>query len=130
MTNGFRSLVGGVDSQLHRNEPDGLPDPAQRVALGPGTILPGGRRRRPETEEVDMPKKNGGKRGKAGGRAYARLARHERSTIELMLDRGASRRAIAAELGRAPSTVSNEAAAHRFVVAPKAEGRGARARRC
>lgn len=64
-----------------------------------------------------MPKK--GKR-KAPERSYARLARHERNTIELMLDRGASCRSIAAELGRAPSTVSNEVAAHRFVVAPRA----------
>ena len=61
------------------------------------------------------------KRGKAASRAYARLARHERNTIELMLGKGASCRAIAAELGRAPSTVSNEVAAHRFVVAPRAE---------
>ena len=38
-----------------------------------------------------------------------------------MLGKGASCRAIAAELGRAPSTVSNEVAAHRFVVAPRAE---------
>ncbi|WP_346675688.1 helix-turn-helix domain-containing protein [Enorma phocaeensis] len=47
------------------------------------------------------------RKGKAGGRAYARLARHERNTIELMLDKGASCRAIARKLGRAPSTVSN-----------------------
>ena len=61
------------------------------------------------------------KRGKAAGRTYARLARHERNTIELMLGKGARRaRAIAAELGRAPSTVSNEVAAHRFVVVPRA----------
>lgn len=39
-----------------------------------------------------MPRK---RKGKAPARAYARLARHERNTIELMLDRGASCRAIA-----------------------------------
>ncbi len=60
------------------------------------------------------------KRGrKPSERAYARLGRHERNTIELMLDKGASCRAIAEELGRAPSTVSNEVLAHRFVVAPR-----------
>lgn len=62
----------------------------------------------PETEEHIWPKK---KRGKAAGRAYTR---HERNTIELMLDREPACRAIAAELGRVPSTVSNEVAAHRI----------------
>lgn len=51
-----------------------------------------------------MPKK--GKR-KAPERSYARLSRRERNSIELMLDKGASCRSIASELGRAPSAVSN-----------------------
>ena len=37
-----------------------------------------------------------------------------------MLDRGASCREIARELGRAPSTVAGEVARHRFVTAPRA----------
>ena len=46
-------------------------------------------------------------------RAYARLTRHERQAIEGMPDRGKGRREIAREIGRAPSTVANEAERHR-----------------
>ena len=53
-------------------------------------------------------------------RAYGRLTRHERDTVQRMLERGASCREIARELGRSPSTVSAEVASHRFVTAPKA----------
>ena len=67
-----------------------------------------------------MPKKKKGKgRGKAPERSYARLTRHERQAIARMLDRAMSCREIAAELGRAPSTVANEVARHRFVTAPR-----------
>ncbi len=57
---------------------------------------------------------------KAVPRAYGRLTRHERDTVQRMLERGASCREIARELGRSPSTVSAEVASHRFVTAPKA----------
>ena len=60
-----------------------------------------------------------GKRRKAGPRAYARLTRHERDTIQRMLERGRSCREIARELGRSPSTVSAEVASRRFVTAPR-----------
>jgi len=53
-------------------------------------------------------------------RAYPRLDRQERNTIERLLDQGRSAREIAREIGRAPSTVTNEVAAHRYVSAPKA----------
>ena len=53
-------------------------------------------------------KKRGGARGKPPERSYARLTRHERNTIERMLDRGKGAREIAREIGRAPSTVANE----------------------
>ena len=56
---------------------------------------------------------------KAAPRAYGRLARHERDTVQRMLERGASCREIARGLGRSPSTVSAEVASHRFVTAPK-----------
>lgn len=59
------------------------------------------------------------KREKAPGRSYARLTRAERNSIERMLDRGESCRAIARELGRSPSTVSDEVARHRYVSSPK-----------
>ena len=49
-----------------------------------------------------------------------RLTRHERDTVQRMLERRASCREIARELGRSPSTVSAEVASHRFVTAPKA----------
>ena len=65
-----------------------------------------------------------GKSGKSGKgaaravpRAYGRLTRHERDTVQRMLERGASCREIARELGRSPSTVSAEVASHRFVLA-------------
>lgn len=62
------------------------------------------------------------KRGSARAvpRAYGRLTRHERDTVQRMLERRASCREIARELGRSPSTVSAEVASHRFVAAPKA----------
>ena len=63
--------------------------------------------------------------GKAAPRAYGRLTRHERDTVQRMLERGASCRQIARELGRSPSTVSAEVASHRFVTAPR-ERRGER----
>ena len=56
---------------------------------------------------------------KAAPRAYGRLTRHERDTVQRMLERRASCREIARELGRSPSTVSAEVASHRFVTAPK-----------
>ena len=57
---------------------------------------------------------------KAAPRADGRLTRHERDTVQRMLERRASCREIARELGRSPSTVSAEVASHRFVTAPKA----------
>lgn len=57
--------------------------------------------------------------GKAVPRAYGRLTRHERDTVQRMLERGASCRQIARELGRSPSTVCSEVASHRFVTAPR-----------
>ena len=57
---------------------------------------------------------------KAVPRAYGRLTRHEAGHGQRMLERGASCREIARELGRSPSTVSAEVASHRFVTAPKA----------
>ena len=58
-------------------------------------------------------------RPKPSGRSYGRLTRHERNTVERMLERNRSAREIAAELGRSPSTVTREVAAHRFVTAPR-----------
>lgn len=66
-------------------------------------------------------------RRKPSERSYARLTKHERQTIERMLDRGKGCREIAGELGRAPSTVANEVGRHRFVTSPRA-ARRARAR--
>lgn len=63
--------------------------------------------------------------GKTAPRAYGRLTRHERDTVQRMLERGASCRQIARELGRSPSTVCSEVASHRFVTAPR-ERRGER----
>ena len=63
--------------------------------------------------------------GKAAPRAYGRLTRHERDTVQRMLERRASCREIARELGRSPSTVCSEVASHRFVTAPR-ERRGER----
>ena len=65
---------------------------------------------------------SGKSRGKAGPRAYARLTRHERDTIQRLLERRKSCREIARELGRSPSTVSAEVASHRFVTAPRSRG--------
>ena len=62
-------------------------------------------------------------RPKPSGRSYGRLTRHERNTVQRMLERRASCRQIARELGRSPSTVSSEVASHRFVTAPR-ERRG------
>ena len=62
-------------------------------------------------------------RPKPSGRSYGRLTRHERNTVQRMLERRASCRQIARELGRSPSTVSSEVALHRFVTAPR-ERRG------
>ena len=56
---------------------------------------------------------------KPSGRSYGRLTRHERNTVERMLDLNRSAREIAAELGRSPSTVTREVAAHRYVTAPR-----------
>ena len=53
-------------------------------------------------------------------RAYARLARHERQAIERMPDRGKGCREVARGIGRAPSTVANEAERRRFVTSPRA----------
>ena len=52
------------------------------------------------------------KRGSARAvpRSYGRLTRHERDTVQRMLERRASCREIARELGRSPSTVSAEVA--------------------
>lgn len=65
-----------------------------------------------------------GKKRKGSARAvprpYGRLTRHERDTVQRMLERRASCREIARELGRSPSTVSAEVASRRFVTAPKA----------
>lgn len=68
-----------------------------------------------------MPKKaKKDKKRRSRERSYARLTRHERQTIERMLDRGKGCREIARELGRAPSTVANEVGRHRFVTSPRA----------
>ena len=55
----------------------------------------------------------------AAPRAYGRLTRHERDTVQRMLERRASCREIARELGRSPSAVSAEVVSHRFVTPPK-----------
>ena len=63
--------------------------------------------------------------GKATPRAYRRLTRHERGTVQRMLERGASCRQVARELGRSSSTVSSEVASLGFLIAPR-ERRGER----
>ena len=76
------------------------------------------------------------KKGKGPGRSYARLTRAECNSIERMLDRGEPCR-VARELGRSPSTVSDEVArsprtAGRWSGAawpPAASARAARRRR-
>lgn len=52
-----------------------------------------------------MSGKNGKGAARAVPRAYGRLTRHERDTIQRMLERRASCREIARELGRSPSTL-------------------------
>lgn len=53
-------------------------------------------------------------------RACSRLARHERRAIERMPDRGKGCREIAREMGRAPSTVADEAERRRLATSPRA----------
>ena len=69
-------------------------------------------------------KKSGSAR--AVPRAYGRLTRHERDTVQRMLERRASCREIARELGRSPSTVSAEVGVAQ--VRDGAEGQARRAR--
>ena len=52
-------------------------------------------------------------------RAYARLTRRERDSIERGLERGDSCRKIAGGIGRSPSTVAGEVAGHRFYTSPR-----------
>ena len=73
----------------------------------------------PGRSEDDMSGKRKKGSEKAVPRAYGRLTRHERDTVQRMLERRASCREIARELGRSPSTVSAEVASHRFVTAPQ-----------
>lgn len=84
------------------------PDTLRAGSAGPGRSEDG----------MSGKKKSGSAR--AVPRAYGRLTRHERDTVQRMLERRASCREIAGELGRSPSTVSAEVASHRFVTAPKA----------
>ena len=84
------------------------PDTLRAGSAGPGRSEDG----------MSGKKKSGSAR--AVPRAYGRLTRHERDTVQRMLERRASCREIARELGRSPSTVSAEVASHRFVTAPKA----------
>ena len=84
------------------------PDTLRAGPAGPG-----------RSEDGMSGKKNRGS-ARAVPRAYGRLTRHERDTVQRMLERRASCREIARELGRSPSTVSAEVASHRFVTAPKA----------
>ena len=83
------------------------PDTLRAGSAGPG-----------RSEDVMSGKRKKGSE-KAVPRAYGRLTRHERDTVQRMLERRASCREIARELGRSPSTVSAEVASHRFVTAPK-----------
>ena len=53
-------------------------------------------------------------------RACSRLARHERQAIERMSDRGKGCREVARGIGRAPSTVANEAERRRLATSPRA----------
>ncbi|WP_419030427.1 helix-turn-helix domain-containing protein, partial [Collinsella stercoris] len=57
-------------------------------------------------------------------RACSRLARHERQAIERMPDRGKGCREVARGIGRAPSTVADEAERRRLARARR-RGRGA-----
>ena len=83
------------------------PDTLRAGPAGPG-----------RSEDGMSGKKKSGS-AKAVPRAYGRLTRHERDTVQRMLERRASCREIARELGRSPSTVSAEVASHRVVTAPK-----------
>ena len=89
------------------------PDTLRAGSAGPG-----------RSEDGTSGKKKRGS-ARAVPRAYGRLTRHERDTVQRMLERGASCRQIARELGRSPSTVCSEVASHRFVTAPR-ERRGER----
>ncbi len=60
------------------------------------------------------------KKTRKSERSYARLTKAERKSIERMLDQNKSCRAIAEELGRSPSTISDEVARHRYVTSPRA----------
>ena len=62
----------------------------------------------PGRSEDTMSGKSGKGAAKSAPRAYGRLTRHERDTIQRMLERRASCREIARELGRSPSTASAE----------------------
>ena len=84
------------------------PDTLRAGSAGPG-----------RSEDGMSGKKRKGS-ARAVPRSYGRLTRHERDTVQRMLERRASCREIARELGRSPSTVSAEVASHRFVTAPKA----------
>ena len=81
----------------------------------PGTLRAGPAGPGRSEDGMSGKKKSGSAR--AVPRAYGRLTRHERDTVQRMLERGASRRQIARELGRSPSTVSSEVATHKFVLA-------------
>ena len=83
------------------------PDTLRAGPAGPGRSEDGMSGKRKKGSEKAVP------------RAYGRLTRHERDTVQRMLERRASCREIARELGRSPSTVSAEVASHRFVTAPK-----------
>lgn len=72
------------------------PDTLRAGSAGPGRSEDG----------MSGKKKSGSAR--AVPRAYGRLTRHERDTVQRMLERRASCREIARELGRSPSTVSAE----------------------
>ena len=76
------------------------PDTLRAGSVGPGRSEDG----------MSGKKKSGSAR--AVPRAYGRLTRHERDTVQRMLERRASCREIARELGRSPSTVSAEVASH------------------
>ena len=72
------------------------PDTLRAGSAGPG-----------RSEDAMSGKKKRGS-ARAAPRAYGRLTRHERDTVQRMLERRASCREIARELGRSPSTVSAE----------------------
>ena len=65
--------------------------------------------------EAAMPKKKA-----PSERACARLARRERRAIERMPDRGKGCREVARGIGRAPSTVADEAERRRLATSPRA----------